>query len=637
MSVLRKKFALLGVLVGGVAVGLFLCAELVRAMRDAEDYQTGLVSIGFDDFRASDFSLVAPLFSSFGATATFNGHHLRASLGSNEVQRLESLARAGHEIGDHTWRHLNFPFDDPLMNGQDPRAPEGGQVPFPSNEQLRADRGDGRNAFGFPLTDSVNVQLSDFLAYRDHRWSAFETTWGKLTDEQCQTIRNYFSVYANGGGLLDLLDELSNRYRGTSGRSRGSWDKEKGWYTGGVFTGCRTSANHEIWERMLALTRSLYRDGWRRDFSFRTWSWPGSIPSPFLFSANGKTYYDAEHRLPANNLARFPRTRQAEPVVFRSFTEALRTEGYVLTHDATYPSRRDGQAPTMMRHQLYLNASWSRRDALAYPTERTVDYGKIASEYRESRFGHVTNRMAAVLYDDGRSYRDFVEAVRHDVARGLVHGEVIDSQDTFSERTFLEQALAYCRKAGFRVVSKKEAHAWCFGRRFVYGNLIRNGNFRNTAAEFLPEAKTVPANPDGYTGDCQVAADAKGRPVLRTTGETQNLLFGVPTGRRLRYSLDLRGRGEILVRMIRNSDGADLGSCETLSRLSVSAEDFETKDVTLVVPDDPETEYEAQWEGLGRKVMGLQFVYSGGLEIRSPRLEVPSVVTALLSFGRIFK
>lgn len=51
-----------------VAAALVLTAAAMGFPSERER----LVAIGFDDFRASDFALVAPLFEKYGARATFN-------------------------------------------------------------------------------------------------------------------------------------------------------------------------------------------------------------------------------------------------------------------------------------------------------------------------------------------------------------------------------------------------------------------------------------------------------------------------------------------------------------------------------------------------------------------------------------
>lgn len=598
-------------------------------LEERRGYGERLMAIGFDDFRESDFAMVEPLFAKYGAHATFNCIARNGTLDGRTLARLARLEEGGNEVGDHTWRHWNHLFADPLANGQDPAHPEGGQVPFPSNAQMREDRGDGRNAFASPLSERLAVRLR----YETPQVGLSDTnvTWRTLDDGDCQALRNFYSVYANADGMLDLFDELSNRYLGTSGRSRGSWDAAKGRYTGGIFTGCATSANHEIWERVLSLTRAAFRDQYRRDFGYRTWSWPGSPESPCFFRRGSLTYYDADCTKPRNTLSRFPSSLRRGPdgrPYERSWVDALREAGYVVSHDMVYPGRWDGTPRTMMRCQLFANASFSRRDALAYSTDRTISYALLPKAYPESFFTNAAARAEVGMYDGGGLFRAFIEGIRHDTARGLVHGEVIDSENTFSERTVFDAVLRYARQAGVRVVTKDEAFRACFGRTCVSGNLIRNSGFRNTAAEFMPEARTVPPNPDGYTGACHVTGAGDCR-TLVTDGPTENILFGVPTGR-LRYSVEACGKGTIRIQAIRNRDEMPLKDSEPLAEIRVSGAAFAVLTADIAVPDASETAYETRWEGLGDKVMGLRFVYSEGLSLRRIRLEKPSFASWLL-------
>lgn len=622
----------MAVLVCVAAVCVSVVGHVRRAAEDCRAYGERIMAIGFDDYRKSDFTLVHPLFQKYGANATYNFPPFTTALDAESRERCATLEKAGSEIGDHTWWHWNNTYDDPCSNGQDPAHPEGDQKPFPSNDHFRKDRGDGKNVFGFGLEAPVGNRIKNYSYGRDHSWkaSAASVPWGQLSDAQCQEIRDHFAVYGNAFGMLDRLDELSNRYLGTTGKSRGSWDAKKGCYTGGVFTGCRTSANHEIWERTLELMRAYVRDLHRKNFAFETWSWPGRYNSPFLFRKDGRTYFDEACTKPANALARFASSRLADKdgkPLDRSWAEALRAFGYKTTHDMTYPSRRDGLPKTMMRRQLFMNASYSRVDAIAYSTDSTVDYGVLPSEYPETYFTNATS-PAARMYDGGGSFRKFAEAMRHDTARGLVMGEVIDSEDTYSEKVFLEEVLKYANAMGIRTIAKRDAFKACFGRTHTYGNLIRNPKFRNSAKAYFKDAKTVPENPDGYTGKCRVQEGAAGR-TLVTEGETANMLFGVPTGS-LEYSVKAKGSGKIRIRAVKNSTLATLANAEPLAEVEVR--DGAAR-VAFTVPDNAATDYEPQWEGLGNKVMALEIVYPAGLEISEVRLEKPSLTNRLLAWA----
>ena len=260
------------------------------------------LAIGFDDFRDSDFSMVMPLLKKYKSTATFNRIAWDAEPSPSDLYRINQVFKNGNELGDHTWMHFNYIYGDALFNGQTPVCPDGNQIPFPSNEQMRNDFGSNKNAFGFELNTSIKEQNFGY------EWELFDTTWENLTDEQCQKIRDFFSIYKDKTGKLELFDYLSNKYLGTNGNSFGSWNDIKQCYTGGIFTGAKTSCNHEIWERIAKITGLYYQDIYNSDFSFVTWSWSGNWRSPFKFEKDGKFYYDAECTKLFNYLAKFPST-----------------------------------------------------------------------------------------------------------------------------------------------------------------------------------------------------------------------------------------------------------------------------------------------------------------------------------------
>ena len=606
------------------AVCLLLCLLLTLPYACSAAEFGRYLALGFDDFRDSDFSLVLPLLQEYGGTATFNRIRRENILYTSEVSWIQVLADAGNEIGDHTWLHVNYIFSDPLFNGQDPAAPEGGQEPYPGNDMFRADTGEGKNAFGFDLTETAAVSMAPWNG--DQALPSVDTPWGELTDEECQRLRDCLSVYRSGE-LLELLDTVSNRYLGTEGSSRGSWDEEARCYTGGIFTGCRTSANHEIWERMLEVTRLSYQDDCAYyDFDlppFLTWSWPGPIRDIFVFTdPEGRVWYDREHTLPYNYLARFPsslyRDENGKPLS-RSWTEALRAAGYRMTHDTLYPGRADGQDLPLMSRQLIRNARLSRRDALAFSTNRTVDYSRIATDYPEEFFDDAGGKSrAAQMYDAGGEFYRFVEETRRDTANGLVHGEVIDSLETDSEENFLRGALAYCNAAGIRIVSKREAYEACFGEIAEEGNLIGNPELVNTAKAFMPDAETVPDCPDGYAGACRSIEDTE-TPTLGVTGEARYLHYGIPLGE-LCYSAKSRGSGTIRIYVLRNGDSAELNPEETEmiagARLSDTGERWIPLNISFSLEDAPEEAWETRCEGLGQKITGILIEFSGEMELR---------------------
>lgn len=627
----KRKYLQVLVLMCAVLTGSIYCfnnekndkLSQIKKEEHFEDEQYGrYLAIGFDDFSSSDFTMTIPIFNEYNAHATFNriGHDI--DMTEDEKTQLAIVLDNGNELGDHTWYHCNYIYSDPLFNGQDPNNIEGEQIPFPTNEQMRNDYGDGKNAFGFLLTDSCDIQLSDWNDYSG-TWSAFDTKWGELSDEECQYIRESFSIMCDSSGLLDLLDELSNKYLGTAGTSKGSWDEKKQCYTGGIFTDCKTSANHEIWERVLQVTGDYYEE--KCGVRPVTWSWPGSMASPFFFTKDGKAYYDENCTILYNYLAKMPSSLyldiDGEPKE-RSWIDVLRENGYVNSHDIIYPSRLDGERLPMMSKQLICNASLSRKDALVYRTNSSIHYSDIDNIYSSNFFDLNSNKsQAAQMYDDGGAFYTFIESIRQDTSNGMVHGEVIDTADTESERNFLTQMLEYCKKTGVKVITKKEAYNICFEQLFEKGNLIYNPDLRNTAEEFMPDAENVPSNPDGYTGRCKVEQDGKEK-VLETEGETQYLHYGIPMGNML-YSAKIKGEGSINIYAIKNSDSIELKDkdLELLASAKVDSQEYDIIEIPFYIENNPETEFEQLCEGMGDKIMGIKIEYSGGLYIKNINLE----------------
>lgn len=584
--------------------------ECLDSIADRVDLR--YVAIGFDDFRESDFSFVIPLFNKYGAKATFNRIHRTIELSENDMEEVAAVLSGGHELGDHTWNHYKFPFDEPLFNGQNPEHPEGGQIPFPSNSQLREDVGGGRNVFGILLSEPVNETCG-------YQAPNITTCWGNLSDDECQIFREYFSVMKDSNsGVIKLLDELSNIYLGTTGSSNGSWNDDRKCYTGGIFTGCKTSENHEIWERVLEVTNKYMIE--HLGFRLYTWSWPGSKSSQCYFYKNGKYYYDSEYTLLANALAKFPSSanvdENGQPKV-RSWTDVLCEYGYNVVHDSSFPGRIDGQKKPCMSIQYIQNARQSRPNSLIFRTNNSFHYDSIATEY--NHFDD-TDSVEVKMYDDGGSFKNAIETWRKMTANGVVWGEIIDSQNTSSESFFLEGLLKYGKAVGIEFITKSGAYNICFNRTQSDGNLIYNPKFRNTAKEFLPKAKTLPSNPDGYVGDCYVEV-INDTSVLITRGHTIYDHYGIPYGHII-YAAQFKGEGSVVLKLIKNETNIDdIESGEIITSKIIhhpNAYDWEMMD--LQIPDNGLEPYEQRCAGWGKKIIGIRIEYSGGLSIKNIKL-----------------
>ena len=545
--------------------------------------QDRYVTLGVDDSRPSDIQWVMPLLEKYGFRATFN---IIAEGNVSERLFVQRAQKGGHEIGDHTFLHEQYPYFSPLYNGYDPNRPDGSnQQVYPSNEDMRVDRGDGCNAFGFRLDSRVDYlnYFSDTDVF-DHSALGFisplideiDVKWGELTDEQCQRIRDYYSVIKNDD-LCRFLDELSAEFLGTKGYSRDSFDTTKGCYTQGVFTNCKTSANYAIWDRILYLQRQYQRHYNHVKFDCAVWSMPGMRSADIFYEKNGLKYYDKSCKFVANHIANTPSGG--------GYIHSLRKYGYKIVCDSRQPSRLDGYDVPEMLHVMIRNAKLSKPDALTYFGERTI------------RVGNVINA---------------IDNIRHRTANGVIANALYDSTYDENDIEFWTLIIEYCHCVGIKLITKSEAYDICFDHVIEKGNLIYNPMLRNTLREYMPE--TTELNPDGYVGLCRVEDD-DGIPALVTEGETKYSHYGIPYGL-ITYMADVKGSGTIHIFIVRNKTKLDTEE-ECIANIVVDSSTYITTKTKFEILDEPPTEYECRFEGLGNKVCGLRIIYSGGLEIRN--------------------
>ncbi len=573
--------------------------------------QKRFLTIGVDDFRDSDFDMVLPLLEKYDGKATFNRIHSEDYLRTESINRILLLLNNGHELGDHTFFHKQYPYSDPRINGQDPDSVEGDQIPFPSNDEILNDRGDGKNVFAMDLSHKTKEYLS---------WFEDDTIVSELSKEQCQRIREHYSIMKNGEALIDVLDLLSNKYLGTTGHSNNSWDNALKCYTGGIFTGSSTSENHEIWERILCIVQHLYKEA-GLNIDIKTWSLPGDARggnglSPFIYEDQGKYYYDKEHKSAYNYLARFYSTIEKKD---RSWTDVLRRYGYTSTHDSLYPGLHDGSELKAMHIPFFFNEDLSRKDALVYPS---IDQASFSSTVISTEFDDfVINEKKdwlSELYDKRGSFYQFVESIRNNTASGIIQCEALDSLDTYSERLFLEAVLLFCKKAGIEIITKQEVYDICFHHRINTGNLLYNPDFIHTAEKVLCDSDSKPQNPDGYIGDCHTEMIDSQRALVMDQ-DTYCIHYGIPYGN-ITYKVSAKGHGKIEIYTIKNNSDASLDDLQLLSVIDVDSDDFSDYESNMAISYSGEEKWDDSCESDGDKTMGIKIIYSKDIMIRYPYL-----------------
>lgn len=567
------------------------------------------LAIGFDDFRNSDFSAIIPMLKMHRAHATFNKVATGGKPTSEEIRKIKTTTETGNEVGDHTLLHYAFPYVDALFNGQNPSSPDGNQTPYPTNDMMRTDAGDGKNAFGKLLTDAVSLRGCDITS-----------AWGNLTDSECQTIRETYSVLKNPV-FAPLIDRLSETYLGTTGSSNGSFNTSTGKYEHGVFTGCSTSNNHEVWSRIVRITLMYYKDVFGLDFDFKCWSMPGEKYFGMGLQYDGASYYDTAHEKLYNMNARFTESLTGESV---SFAEILGAFGYEYTHDFVYPSRYDNGHTHRINRQFIINANLSRNNAIVYPTNRYISYGDVATQYPESFFSGNTPK-GQQMYEAETSYYTFLNYLRANTANGIIGSEVVDSENTYSEKVFFDELLKFCKKNDIEVITKSQAYDICFNHQVMNGNLMYNPRFENSIKNAYPNASNIPTNPDGFFGPCTTSTETDGTPVLEMTGGTSQdayyLHLGIPTGKiKLQFSAKTSTASQYVIVYKVQNNSRELFQDQNDDILGVvypsSNGDWNSYEKEILIADNPIGNFDQLYSGYGDKICGIYIRFSWSLKIK---------------------
>lgn len=583
--------------------------------------QKRYLTCGFDDFRPSDISWVAPLFHKYGFKANFN----KINFGTptpTEIDNLLKLYLNGNDIGDHTILHEMFIYYSPLFNGQNPLFIEGSQEEFPTNNDFRLDRGDGKNVFGRNVDEIVS------LGYLEPIFQPTTPKWSELTDEQCQIIREHYSIMKNKY-VLSYLDNLSNEFLGTIGSSLGSWNGTI--YTNGIYTGCKTSQNHEIWERIAQIQKMWFGKYFGLNQEVTEWSLPGSKNAYLYFEKNGWFYYDREHTQLANDFGQMKSSLYSDvngnPIT-RSWVDILRFYGYKNFHDCMFPGRSDGLYSAEIKYPLIINSSVSKNDAFPYCTPRTIIWGN--NKFEESYFVGTTDSIKK-MYDDlsMSEFRASLEQLRNSTAQGIIAGSVWDSQDTFSEKVFWEMLLKFCSMAGIEVVTKSEAYDIAFNHTITTGNLLYNPNFENMIKNVIPTAVNMPSQPDGWSGNCKVIkntsiSDSSINILQVNSGSVFTKHYGVPIGK-LRFSFYAKGNGNIKLSYIRNSQpiGDEPYTKDEIQSITINNNDFEQNYIDFTIKNEPLISSDLPFEGLDNKICGIYIKLNGvNLQLMRPNLKI---------------
>ena len=172
------------------------------------------LAIGWADWFNEDQIVLCPLLVKYDFQHTFywqSKPKTDAYLTSKytDVSRDPGIAeRSGSFSAEHMYLHWTWLV---LCASYDGRT-------TPSIDDLRLDRGDGRNQWGHAITATVLDSVGEVfcVSYLQIPEETYNKQWQNLTDSECILIREQLGVfttpddYQNGQKMLEGLDYLSN-------------------------------------------------------------------------------------------------------------------------------------------------------------------------------------------------------------------------------------------------------------------------------------------------------------------------------------------------------------------------------------------------------------------------------------------
>jgi hypothetical protein len=570
---------------------------------------------------------------------------------------LKMIETQGSFDGNHTFAHIShFYSTNPHSNGRT----------SPSANDMRLDRGDGTNEFGYDITDTVDDSIGASLRVSWCRLSneIGATAWEDLSDGDCYKITEMLGAFGmlisgNGQKVLESLDVLSARYCGTVGCSvlnedytsprvpntvGGVEPDDDHRIQGGIFQGAATTENHEIWERLLIIDVAYKKEfeGKMKDDTFRVTS--GGVSDQFSFVPEGGSvgYVDKLYSqlLYGGNIY-----HSSIYNTDRSFWDCLRNAGYIATLAAqgdgygdyvTGTSRLECQSiyqrnlllkkpdnigdgfTNTIRHWLSTLTETDIDNALASEDVEKYIYDLCATD---ARFSSIT------AYTPGNQYAYINEALKF-----IAWGKIPDSADdsgsagVVAKRPSMalahEALMRFCKRAGITIISHEQAIELAM-MDYSPDNYFPNPDMETTALTVLGSAN-APVYPDGWNGG-EVLTEDTGEgntPILHidTEGTYFTRQYAIKPGT---FDLTFKGRGvaTLKVRKILNKDtyNRDSGAAFTeINSITINSSDSYSdfteqiviEDADMEVYDTPTTPAEEAYQnymrGYGDKVCGIQ-------------------------------
>lgn len=629
-------------------------------------------AMAWADFFDDDELYIMPLLAKYGFSSEFYAQMIPLTdepLGSwYDIARFKRIFASGCYLGNHGLHHNVWIQLFPGFDGFN----------APSDDDFRVAREDGTNAFGHPVSRTLDEALRPvFVSYYLKDASLGAKTFGELTDRDCDYLRTKLSFfrsnadYRTGQDQLKCFDQLSSRYCGTTDTSVFDGDygnrlpnttdfqypSESNRVLGGIYQGAATLENHEVWERLETIYVGYMTEVMGLDHPLRFWAIPGGVTRELYYRKPSAGEGDPGYadRDCTTICSGFGKHRSSVSGKRRGFMNVLRSFGYKSTMAGCLlgfgDRRADSNGHRQGQIQYKLNSGVSKRDYVGDgfwdslrifdPQSGDTDYVRnifAAEDIMRHKYEETKGKNSA--HQTQNNYAQLVETICRKIAQGLIPQSVEDSGINPSDAQLGKRAHAaliyeliyqFCLKAGIEVISHTEAVGIAFREVPKGTNIFPNAELATTVRDII-KSDLAPVCPDGWD---KGEIDTVGEDRVATFTERSHVTSYLIQHGRAALQTDFRGRGTLNVHYIRNSHAADGSddSSELAGTLEINAVDFEERTLTFTIGSAPLKEYTDEREdlqnyftGLDNKICGLHIEIVPGagksVEIRYPSLIV---------------